>query len=347
MMGPPSCRKKILLLVAAPADGAHLRLELEIREIEESLRHARLREDFEFRPVLAVRTRDLQQALLIEQPQIVHFSGHGNNKGVLLVEDDNGNAHPVHPDVLAELFSLCRDHVECVLLNACYAEPQAEAISAYIPYVIGSSGALDDRAALAFSIGFYCALGEGKPYTDAYLFGRSTFRLDFPHLPPPLLKENTQLATSAVPPMRDKVFISYSHKDRMWLDRLQTMLAPLFRNSSIARWDDTQIQAGARWRQEVERALASAKVAVLLVSDNFLASQFIAERELPPLLSAAETQGLKILWVYVSYCLWEETPLADYQAAHAIGRSLDDMSEAEAKKVLAEVCRRIKAAAGS
>lgn len=182
-------KKKIVFLAASPADSARLRLEQEIREIQDGLRGARLRENFLFRPVLAVRTRDLQRALMEDEPQVVHFSGHGRgSSGELLVENQEGKAHPIALDALAELFSLCSHHVECVLLNACYSEGQAEAISAHIPYVVGTSTALDDQAAIAFSIGFYGALGEGKPYEDAYRFGRNQFRLDFPRLPPPLLK---------------------------------------------------------------------------------------------------------------------------------------------------------------
>jgi hypothetical protein len=147
-------------------------------------------------------------------------------------------------------------------------------------------------------------------------------------------------------PARDQVFISYSHKDKAWLEKLQTMLKPLVRKNSISVWEDTKIKPGSLWKEEIQRALALAKVAVLLVSDNFLASDFIAEHELPPLLEASKKEGLTILWVCVGACLYEETEIKDYQAAHDDpSRPLNKLSRAEQKEVLASICRRIKEAA--
>ena len=107
---------------------------------------------------------------------------------------------------------------------------------------------------------------------------------------------------------RTTVFISYSHQDSRWLKRLQVHLKPLERGGIIDRWDDTRIAAGQQWKAEIERALDSARVAVLLVSADFLASDFIDKQELPPLLQAAEEAGATILPLVVAPCLFTDTP---------------------------------------
>ena len=148
----------------------------------------------------------------------------------------------------------------------------------------------------------------------------------------------------AGPAFRKGVFVSYSHKDEKWLKMLQTFLAPLVRNESVDLWDDTRIPPGAKWRDEINRALASARVAVLLVSSAFLESEFIAQQELPQILASERQRGLTILWVPISLSLWSTTPIAEYQAVSDPAKPLNGMSQPERDKVFLRIAESIRAA---
>lgn len=143
---------------------------------------------------------------------------------------------------------------------------------------------------------------------------------------------------------RTKVFISYSHKDVKWLQRLRVHLRPLEREHRIETWDDTRIKPGSRWREEIQEALAAAKVAVVLVSADFLASDFIATDELPPLLSAAEKDGAVILPVILSPSRFlRTTSLAQFQAVNDPSKPLIGMAKGGQEAVLVKVSEAIEA----
>ena len=116
---------------------------------------------------------------------------------------------------------------------------------------------------------------------------------------------------------RTRVFVSYSHKDRKWLERLQVHMKPLIRQGTVYLWDDSHIQPASDWRSEIRGALSSARVAILLISADFLASDFIAEEELPRLLRAAEDDGALILPVIVSPSRFSDTALSRFQAVNS------------------------------
>jgi CHAT domain len=154
---------KILILAANPKNSSELRLGEEAREIDEGLRRSRNRDQFELISKWAVRPRDFYRYMLDVSPQIIHFSGHGVGEDGIALEDDAGKVQLVSTDALESLFKLFANKgVECVVLNACLSEVQAEAISHHIPYVIGMHQEIKDRAAIAFAVAFYDALGSGE-----------------------------------------------------------------------------------------------------------------------------------------------------------------------------------------
>jgi hypothetical protein len=161
----------ILFVSADPTDAARLRIGEEIREIQEKLQLARLREKFNLQQKFSVRIADITQAMLDAEPTIVHFSGHGTSSGELCFENNVGKIHPVETDALSALFEQFSKQVDCVILNACYSEIQAKAISKHINYVIGMSNAIPDSTAIAFSVGFYQSLGAGRSIVESYNLG--------------------------------------------------------------------------------------------------------------------------------------------------------------------------------
>jgi tetratricopeptide (TPR) repeat protein len=143
---------------------------------------------------------------------------------------------------------------------------------------------------------------------------------------------------------RSQVFISYAHEDKPWVEKLTKVLSPAIRNNKVDVWYDAKIKPGQEWRQEIETALSRARVGVLLVSPDFLASNFIAEEELPFLLQAAKQRGVKLVWIYVAPCLVEETPLIALQCAHAYDQPLDSLAQHELSQCLVDIAREIRTA---
>ena len=168
-----------------------------------------------------------------------------------------------------------------------------------------------------------------------------------PQVSLPIRAKDKQATTStrkiASASSRKTLFISYSHNDRSWLDLLRPHLRPLERQGSIEIWDDTQIQAGMKWRDQINAAITRARVAVLLVSPHFLASDFIILNELPPLLDSAERDGLTVLPVIVSPCRFTKTPsISRYQAVNDPSSTLQELSDAERNRRLVELTDRIE-----
>jgi formylglycine-generating enzyme required for sulfatase activity len=168
--------KKILILASNPRKD--LNLDREIRDLKSVIERSRNREDFMVEIALAVRVGDLQELLFQHQPQIVHFCGHGEGIEGLVFESDAGAEHQVRSGALSDLFRLFASQVDCVLLNACYSKEQATAIVEHINYVVGMRRAIRDDAAIAFSKGFYLALGYACSIEQAFEFGCNAIRLE-------------------------------------------------------------------------------------------------------------------------------------------------------------------------
>jgi len=166
---------KILFLTANPIiinsqneQTPLLRIAEECRKVKDGLEAATNRDDFELISESAVRVRTMTKAMQKEEPQIVHFSGHGTKTKGIAVENESGKVTLFPTEGLDRLFKLFKDTVKCVVLNACHSSVQAEAISKHGIYVVGMNDEIGDKAATSFAVGFYQSLGEGKDYKFAF-----------------------------------------------------------------------------------------------------------------------------------------------------------------------------------
>lgn len=169
---------RILFLAADPSNASRLRLGQELRDIQERLQLSALRDSFILETRTSVRPRDISQAILDFKPNIVHFSGHGTEAGELCFENDLGEVKPVAPQALAALFELVAHQVNCVVMNACYSDLQAQAIAEHISFVVGMNKAIGDQAAMTFAVGFYKALCAGESLERAFKFARVDLQLE-------------------------------------------------------------------------------------------------------------------------------------------------------------------------
>ncbi len=200
---------RILFLASEPTNAGKLRLGAELQEVRNRLSTNSF---FEIKDRQAVKPDDVLQTILSYKPHIVHFSGHGQETGEICFEDEKGNIKTIPPDALASLFKLVNEHVKCVLINACYSELQAKAISQFVPIVIGTKKEISDSAALKFSTGFYTALDPDLSQKSLLkAFDSGCIAIRFENLPEHL----TPIIIEGLPEVRfsgeiDTAFVSLS-----------------------------------------------------------------------------------------------------------------------------------------
>ena len=326
--------KTILLLSANPKGTTQLRLDQEVREIDAGLQRARNRDQFVLEQKWAVRPRDIQRAMLDSKPSIVHFSEHGTGNEGLVFEDEIGGTKLVDGEALAGLFKLFANDVECVVLNGCYSEVQATAIARHVNYVIGMSKQIGDQAAIEFAVGFYDALGAGRPVEFAHKFGCAAIRLaGIPEDLTPVLKKkpgidetivkisspsdkpaSTEETTSVPSTVPIEVFFSYSYQDEQLRDKLVKHLDILKQQGIITAWHDREISAGTEWAGEIDAHLNTANVILLLISADFLASDYCYDIELTRAMERHVARKARVIPVILHEIDWKSAPFGKLQA---------------------------------
>lgn len=157
----------VLFLAASPEDEVHLRLDKEIREIEQRLRQAEYRDSIRFVPKVARQLTDLIQDLNETRPHIVHFSGHGN-QAELAFENAEGRAQPLNNEMLGVVLAATSDRIRLAVFNSCQSAAQAELATEHVSFAIGMETSVEDERAKTFAAQFYNSLGFGKTLAEAF-----------------------------------------------------------------------------------------------------------------------------------------------------------------------------------
>jgi hypothetical protein len=156
------------------------------------------------------------------------------------------------------------------------------------------------------------------------------------------VKQERETTAKKPPKPPPRIFLSYSHTDARWLSRLQIHLRVIERRGIVDLWSDTRIHAGAKWREELRDAIKTSSAAVLLLSADFLASEFIMTNELPPLLAAGERRGVLIIPIMISACRFQSIKeLAQFQCINDPSKPLNLMPKGRQEQVFDNVAERI------
>ena len=170
-------KTRILFLSANPWPTTRILVDGEAREISTKIQEGPYREQFDFEVCTALRPGDLQRLLLTYQPHIVHFSGHGNKAKQIILEGTPGRAKTVDNGGLARVFALYNHHIRLVVLNACFTNTLARAITESVDFAVGTNKGIGDKAGVAFAGAFYRALGFGRSVRDAFASAKAELGL--------------------------------------------------------------------------------------------------------------------------------------------------------------------------
>jgi len=155
------------------------------------------------------------------------------------------------------------------------------------------------------------------------------------------ISPQSQGKKTVIEAVRDQVFVSYAHDDEYWCDQLMGYLNALRLMNIIKPWIDRDIQPGSRWLNDIQTAMARAKVVVMLASRAFFNSPFIQTVELPYFLTQHQEGACTLIWVAVDVFPYEMTPLAGIQAIHRTDQPLARLDQDSAEDVLMKIVRLI------
>lgn len=164
----PVDKLTILFLAANPQDTQKLALDQEVRSITEAIRKSEGRDGIEFFSRWAVQSLDILQAINETDPEIIHFSGHGSEKGEIVLDDGSGNIAMVSKEAMAAAVASASKKVRMIFFNACFSQKEAQAVVDKVEAAIGMNTEIGDEAAIVFAAQFYSSIGFGKNLQQAF-----------------------------------------------------------------------------------------------------------------------------------------------------------------------------------
>jgi len=169
---------KILFLAANPEGTGQLNLEDEYNRIYEALNSRQAKGRFRLFRYWKVRRDELIELLRDYQPHILHFSGHGDNSGTIVLETGDGRRWDLDEQTLRAVLASAGNSVKLVCLNACFSHLSGQVLSRLVDCVIGMSTAVYDQTAITFSESFYRGLGNAESIQAAFDQARAQILLN-------------------------------------------------------------------------------------------------------------------------------------------------------------------------
>lgn len=157
----------VLFVASSPTDQKPLRIDKEMREVQQRVRMADHHESLTFDYAVAAQPSDLLQRLNEAKPDVVHFSGHSGQIG-LAMEDADGQTRIVRPEELATLLSVSSRRIRLAVFNSCESAEHAASAVQHIDAAIGMDQPINDDAAKTFAAQLYSAIAFGLPLQKAF-----------------------------------------------------------------------------------------------------------------------------------------------------------------------------------
>lgn len=278
----------------------------------------------------SVSLAELARLLKTTQPDVVHLLSPGveQDTQLMYLGEDGESPERISPAALAKVFKGLASPPKLVVLNTCHSGAHAEELAAHVGCAIAMRGLVMDDAAIRFADSFYRSAVAGDSVRTAFDSARRTVRKQHPgdEGDPALYTGRSDpadinigsakkraSAITASTPKAVRIFCSYSHKDSKYRAELETFLAGLKMQGLVNIWHDRLIKPGTDWAKDINSNLDHANLVLLLVSSDFIASQYCMGIELKNALARQQKEDVRIVPILIRECDLAGTPLTKLQ----------------------------------